>query len=90
MVSEKKTAARLHFSVDTTSGAWYNGHIKRGLDRMNVTSLIERIQITAAGASDDRVSNKLAHLATRLQAQGALFEKPLTQEELRLIEKFMD
>lgn len=57
---------------------------------MNVTTLIERIQVTAARASNDRVSNRLAQLATRLQAQGSLFEKPLTAEERRLIEKFMD
>jgi len=57
---------------------------------MNVTALIERIQVTAARASNDRVSNRLAQLATRLQAQGSLFEKPLTAEERRLIEKFMD
>jgi hypothetical protein len=57
---------------------------------MNVATLIERIQDTAARARDDRVSNRLARLATRLQAQGSLFEKPLTTEELRLINKFMD
>lgn len=57
---------------------------------MNVATLVDRIQATAVQASDDRVSNFLTKLARRLEVCGLPGEKPLTHEERRFIEKFMD
>ena len=52
---------------------------------MDNIELIQRLQDAAFRAKDDRVSNRLAALANRLEHQGALFEKPLTASERRVI-----
>lgn len=57
---------------------------------MNAATVIARMQDMASTTKDDRLANVLSALVSRLSHQGALFEKPLTKTEVRLIMKFVE
>lgn len=56
---------------------------------MSAHKIVERMMDFAARAKSDAVSVAVSHAANRLAHQGALFEEPLTPEEISIIKKFI-
>ena len=56
----------------------------------NAYEIATRMQSMAMKTKDDRLSNSLLRLSDRLLHQGALFEKPLTSAERRIVSLFID
>jgi hypothetical protein len=54
-----------------------------------VSQLVERMCDFAAKTKDDRISVLVSRVADRLAHQGSLFEKPLDQREIAVIDLFL-
>lgn len=56
---------------------------------LGVHDLVERISKAASYEKDDARSVELARVANRLAHQGTICEKPLTKQEIALINQFL-
>lgn len=57
---------------------------------MNVATVLDRMYDFARTTKDDKLSNAVMRVAERFAYSKALFEKPLTAYEIRIVQKFMD
>ena len=57
---------------------------------MNAATVLDRMYDFARTTKDDKLSNAVMRVAERFAHSKALFEKPLTVSEIRIVKRFMD
>jgi hypothetical protein len=62
--------------------------MNKGNSKLNTANIIARMEAMARTTKNDALSNNLLRIAHRLAHQGALFEKPLSRDERRIVAKF--
>jgi len=55
---------------------------------MNVSDIVDRLQLSLATTKDDATFNVICKLINRVSHQGSLFEKPLNEAEQVLVMKY--